>query len=285
MSAVVVQRARPWLGTIVQMRVDGLRERGALAAIDAAFDEVATIHRLMSFHSTRSDLSELHRASPGCSVRVDTRTYEVLRCALHVAEVSNGCFDPTVAAEQVAWGFLPRPQSPFEPEPRANWRDIELLDDQRVRLRRALWIDLGGIAKGYAVDRAIDTLRSAGATQICVNAGGDLRIEGERAEVVHLPGQEHRVEIANAAIASSSAKNDRRKVDGYWRGLHVDGATRRSTDTLRGVSVVARECVIADALTKVVLASQEEAAKGVLARFGAQACVREKTHSRLLDAA
>jgi FAD:protein FMN transferase len=258
----VARRVRPWLGTFVEMRVEGLRERKALEAIDLAFEEVATIHRLMSFHSSESDLSRLHRTQPGNAVRVDARTSDVIQCALRVAHVSNGCFDPTVAARQVARGYLPRPRSAFEPDPDASWTDIELLDDLTIRLKRALWIDLGGIAKGYAVDRAIEILRSAGAQQMCVNAGGDLRIAGECAEIVYLSDQRRHVEIADAALASSTANDSR-----------------------RSVSVVAPECIIADALTKVILGSNAQQAEQVLAHFSAQACTQNDVIAPLLDAA
>ena len=64
MSACI-RRARPLLGTIVQIQVEGLCETDALAALDAAFAEVARVHRCMSFHEADSDLSRIHRAAPG----------------------------------------------------------------------------------------------------------------------------------------------------------------------------------------------------------------------------
>jgi FAD:protein FMN transferase len=259
---------RPMLGTFVEMRVEGLRERDALIAIDAAFAEVATIHRLMSFHELDSNLSCVHAAKVGTVVAVDPRTFEVIAFAKHVAAISDGCFDPTIAAHQVYCGALPRPQSPFDPDLNATWSDIELLDGDHIRLQKPLWIDLGGIAKGYAVDRAIAILQSADATQICVNAGGDLRIVGERSETVQLRNANgttgyHAVEIGDAALASS-----------------VDPTS------LRSASVVARECIIADALTKVVLYGNADIAQKTLAHFGAQACIGNASDERrLLDRA
>ena len=69
-----VRRARPWLGTLVDIRVDGMESTSALRAIDAAFAEVAMVHRLMSFHSDDSDLARLRHASVGAAVRVNART-------------------------------------------------------------------------------------------------------------------------------------------------------------------------------------------------------------------
>jgi thiamine biosynthesis lipoprotein len=260
---MIVQRARPMLGTLVQMRVEGFSEGAALRAIESAFAEVAAVHRCMSFHESDSDLSHLHRTSAGTLVQVDARTHAVLACALDVAAVSAGLFDPTIAAQQVARGWLPRPDSAFSPDPRANWRDIELLDQDCVRLHRPLWIDLGGIAKGYAVDRAVEILVQAGATQGCVNAGGDLRVFGPRAERIHLrsaAGYLPALELCDAAVAGSTG------------AAHVHGRTRAAAHAGASVGVVAPTCMIADALTKVVLAAGVSASAAVLARFAAQAC-------------
>jgi thiamine biosynthesis lipoprotein len=257
------------LGTLVDMRVEGVDELAVLHAIDAAFAEIAQIHRLMSFHEGDGDLARLHRARAGAWVRVDTRTREVFGCALKVAAAAQGSFDPTVAAEQVIRGYLPRPESVLTPDPDASWRDIELLDDA-VRLHRPLWIDLGGIAKGYAVDRAVDILRAAGASQLCVNAGGDLRIAGPRAERVHVRDAHGQVaaaiDLADAAVASSTS------APAGTMPAHVNGASRRAIDGGVTVAVVAPTCMVADALTKVVLV-QGEASDTVLAMFDAEACM------------
>jgi thiamine biosynthesis lipoprotein len=266
------------LGTFVEIRVEGLSDAAALQAINSAFAEVATVHRLMSFHEADSDLARLHRTRAGTCVRVDTRTREVLECVLQIAAVSSGIFDPTVAAQQVARGYLPRPDSPFTPEPNASWRDIEFVDHDGVRLRRPLWLDLGGIAKGYAVDRAIDILRASGTAQACVNAGGDLRIFGARAEPVQVRidrsgTQQRLVELANAAFATSA--RERHDDDVRSSMSHLHGVTRVAVDSAKTVSVIAERCMIADALTKVVLAGDAAITRNTLAAFAAHACVHD----------
>jgi len=264
------------LRTLIEIRVEGMQQNLALRAIDIAFTEIARVHRLMSFHEPDSDLSRLHRARAGTCVSVDARTREVLACALRVAQESNGCFDPTVAAEQVACGYLPPPDSAIAPDSNASWRDIELNDDG-VRLCKPLWIDLGGIAKGYAVDRAVEILLETGAPQVCVNAGGDLRIAGPRAECVHVRDAfgavAAAVELADAAIASSTSA-----LAGAIPA-HVHGRERRAISGGRTVSVVAPSCMFADALTKVVLA-QAAASARTLAAFGAQTLLHDARSGR-----
>jgi thiamine biosynthesis lipoprotein len=267
----VARRCRPLLGTLVEIRVEGLPEHAACAAIEDAFAEISYVHRLMSFHEPDSDVSRLHRAPLGTALRVDPRTRDVLAVARDIARRTHGVFDITTAAQLVRAGVLPRPVSPFEPDPAARWSDIALLPGSRVQLARALWLDLGGIAKGYAVDRAVELLQRLGAVQICVNAGGDLRVAGPRAEPVHLRcGLEPfaagvpDLELHDGAVATSACVG----------AAHVDGRARTTLTQPRTVSVLAPRCVHADALTKIVLADGgTQAVAALLKEFGAHACV------------
>jgi thiamine biosynthesis lipoprotein len=273
----LVRRLRPALGTLVELQVSGLPAARAVAAIDAAYAELCAVHRLMSFHRADSDLGRLRRAAPGTTLRVDPRTFAVLAAACRLAAASCGRFDPTVGPRLVALGFRPSPAAADRPDPRADWRDIELLPGCRVRLRRRVWLDLGGIAKGYAVDRAVAVLRAHGAPQGVVNAGGDLRVFGAQAECVHLRvdgGAPHyvvAVELTEAALATSSGFRERKRSADGWYGPHLDGSRRRRVRTDVGVSVVAESCLLADALTKIVLAADAGTARRLLGAFRAQA--------------
>jgi thiamine biosynthesis lipoprotein len=274
----IVKRSRPLLGTFVAIGV-GLPDAEALGAIEAGFAAIADVHRLMSFHEPDSDVSRLNRAGAGNTVAIDPGTFAVLSQAQRMAEYSNGIFDITVAPDLVAWGFLPRPPGGCEPDATASWRDIALLPSNTVRLRRPLWIDLGGIAKGYAVDRAIAAMDLAADVQCSVNASGDLRIQGPAPERILLRapadgGQVPVVELENASLASSSGRDDLHTVAGEQVGPHVHGGTHCSIGTHSFVSVVARDCMTADALTKIVLALGS-GADGVLKAHDATAYLHD----------
>jgi thiamine biosynthesis lipoprotein len=138
-----------------------------------------------------------------------------------------------------------------------------------------LWIDLGGIAKGDAVDRATECLRSWGAANTVVNAGGDIRVSGQHVEQIALDIESPIdalpvVELAGGSIASSSGHQQRRVYRGQLRGPHVDGALRSPSPTDRFVCVLAERCIVADALTKVVMAEGRNSAP-LLMEFGASA--------------
>ena len=271
-----IERARPLLGTTVSIRVEGLSEAHAHRAIDEAFAEIALVHGLMSFHEEDSDISRLNREACDRTVEVHPATFEVLHWARRIAEASDGAFDITIGSKLVAWGLLPPPGGRHQPEPLANWHDVELGDDySSVRFRRPLWIDVSGIAKGYAVDRAIERLQQFGPRQACVNAGGDLRVIGpdEERVALQLPMVADAVPVLNiqaAAVASSSGHVQEPRVDGEMCGPHVDTQNGAPVPTNRFACVIAESCLIADALTKPVLALGAQS-EHVLRQLGALA--------------
>ena len=176
MTPVERRRARPLLGTFVEVSAVFPAGADADRAVGRAFAAVEAVQRRMSFHDPASDVARLNREAARRAVAVHRDTVAVLRWSLEVAAASAGAFDITVAGELVRWGRLPA-LAGIPANPSGTWRDIELdEDDGTVRFHRPVVIDLGGIAKGYAVDRAIESLAEAGAQRCCVNAGGDLRV-------------------------------------------------------------------------------------------------------------
>jgi FAD:protein FMN transferase len=249
-----IHRARPLLGTVVEIMVAGACRPAIEKAVEAAFAAVAEVHRLMSFQDPNSDLARLNREAAARPVRVHPWTFEVLEAALDLNRRSAGIFDIT-----------------------ARGRDIQLLSGRRVRFPSPnIILDLGGIAKGYAVDQAIGVLRDHNVTQGLVNAGGDLAAFGPDAALVSLrdPRDPRRivghVEITGEALASSG-----RQFDPFGRPetgdtAVIDPRTSRPAHAAVGATVCAGRCMVADALTKVVMIAGEAAAS-VLAEYGASA--------------
>ena len=156
----------------------------------------------------------------------------------------------------------------------ATWRDIFLRKNCRVFFRRQLTVDLGGIAKGFAVDRAVEVLKRNGVMAGIVNAGGDLRVFGSASQLVHLrhPKQPNRaagaVRLRERAIATSGIYFARTKNRRRYVSPMLDARTGRAACDLISVTVGAANCMTADALTKVVFALRGEAAP-LLARYSA----------------
>lgn len=281
-----MRRARPLLGTLVEIGAEG---ENAASAIDAAFDEIAAVHRLMSFHEATSDVSRLNRAPLATPVEVDPRTYEVLLWAQRISTLSDGAFDITIGAKLVASGFLPKPADTEWPSQEVNFRDLTFLSDHRVSLRRRVWIDLGGIAKGYAVDRAIEALRKYRIESGIVNAGGDLRVFGAP-QPIHIrhPEDPARLlflgQLSDTAVASSSGCFTERSKASDRPDPLVD--PRRKTAILwqQSITVMAPRCVIADALTKIMRIAPRQAAR-ILPELDAEAIVIDRRGARRLAAA
>lgn len=241
----MIRRARPLLGTFVEISACG-----SDAAVGAAFETIAALEKQLSFHDPASDLSQLNRNAFFSEIRVSAHLAHLLHLALRLARLSGGAFDPSAGS------------------PDASWRDIELLPGSRVRYRRALRADLGGIAKGYCVDRAVAELVRRGAEAGLVNAGGDLRAFGARSFPLHVrhPEDPRQLvpigELRDAALATSAT---------YLRAKERCAGTPPLAPGV-SISVRAPRAAIADALTKVVAIMGEHAAP-VLARFRAQAWI------------
>jgi FAD:protein FMN transferase len=266
------RRAELWLGTRVEISADSPSRASREDGVVAAFAAIARVHHALSLHDRESELSQVNRNAPKRVQKLSPDLRSVLACALELAACSQGAFDPTVGGRVAALGFLP-PQA--ESDQAASWRDV-LLTRRGARFVRPLVLDFGGIAKGHAVDCAIEASRRHGVTSGCVNAGGDLRVFGDRSERVHLRTSGAHgmllplVSIADGAVATSAFGGQRRRIAGRWATPLIDPRTQLPMMSTRTISVVAPTCMVADALTKVV-ALRGSAAAGVLTAYGASA--------------
>ena len=276
-DSAFLRRARPLLGTFVEIRLAAPDTATAERALRAGFAAVARVQRLMSYHEAASDVARLNRLSARRPVAVHPWTAAVLRRAVQLHRVSDGLFDITVAPALARGGWLPANRARGA-DPGATAADIEFLPGSRVRFRRPLLIDLGGIAKGYAVDRAVSALRRHGALSGIVNAGGDLRVFGPAWETVHVrapdaPGEfTPLVQLRDSALATSAHYFAARRQGGRLCAPVIDPRTAAPSSAARSVTVQAPECWLADALCKVVWLAGAAAAPW-LEKSGARAWV------------
>jgi len=271
---VSTRRARPLLGTLFEISVANDRSSDSF---EAAFGAAERVHRLMSAHDPESDVSKINRAKPGDRVAVDPWTYQVLASACGFARSTGGLFDPCVAPLLQDAAFLPRFAEPCA-DGWGDYRHLELLGHCTVRARCPLQITLDGIAKGFAVDKATEALRESGAEAGVVNAGGDLRAFGPTPEPVYVrdpaaPGRFFFVgQLCEGALATSAPYFSRTEHEGR-QASHIFHPKKGSA-LLReaSASVVARDCMTADALAKAVLLDARRM-EPVLARHHARAIV------------
>lgn len=274
-----IQRCKPLLGTYVEMQLSGEVSEDTLLELSIAiFSEIENIERLMSFHNPDSELSYLNRTAYQKPCVISVKMQQVLHRALALSDISDGLFDISIAPTLIRCGLLPN--HGVEVDNSASWRDI-LLRDNRLSFTRPLQLDLGGIAKGFAVDQAISLLPEG----ICavVNAGGDLRMthwEGQPI-AIRIPGRQHQViELPMQAAAVATSACYYLDGSGADSSMIVSPASQLPVSDKRSFSVFAESAMLADALTKIVFLAPERAT--LLKRFDAravmvdqQACIQQ----------
>ena len=273
-----IRRCRPLLGTYVEVAVEHDDSGQAQAAVNAAFAAVERVHQLMSFYDPESEISRLNCLAAQQDVVVSVETYHVLQRAKELYERTQGIFDITVAAELLERGVLPKPAFfKKQKDYYGRTKDIVLLPDRSVRFLQPLQIDLGGIAKGFAVDQAIEVLKQNGMDNGCVNAGGDMRCFGDEEQPVlvrHLLAPDQFLPLPalkDAALATSANFYEYEEKDPLLCA-QIHGQTRKPLLAPLSVSVRAQSCLVADALTKIVFALKKGSA-AVLSEFGAAAFI------------
>jgi len=186
-DTVRLERVWPAMGTLFRAAASATDSAAALAALRAARATVARLDSLLSSYRPDSEVSELGRgAGSGAWVDLSPETVRLLVSSLEWARRTDGAFDPTVGPLVEAWGFrggpprIPNPALLDSVRALVDWRAVLVDRDGRsARLGRAgMEIDLGGIGKGYALDRAAETMRAAGASAGMLDLGGNVRVFG-----------------------------------------------------------------------------------------------------------
>ena len=246
-----ISRCKPLLGTYVRLTLTADAARDTLLAMSVrAFARIQRVERLMSFHDPDSELSRLNRLAHRQPCPVSAETEAVLRQALRFSRASQGLFDISIAPALIRQGLLPAIDVDIDAS--ANWRDLRV-ENGRVSFAKKMLIDLGGIAKGYAVDQAMSVLSDD--IDAVINAGGDIRMNRWRDKTVSIryaaSGHEQTVEVPMraAAIASSASY--------YLNGKSaiIAPGQRQAPASPCVYSVFASNCMLADALTKIAFLS------------------------------
>ncbi len=244
------KRVRPLLGTFVEIELAGnANETSMQQWITSGFKAIDEIEALMSRHQPHNDLSRLNAAQPNVWVKIHPHTVNVLKACNGFHRDSMGVFDircGSAARVLVAEGGM-----------RAS---IELAGN-RTKKTGPWTFDLGGIAKGYAVDVAVETIQRlsrGSAVSGIVNAGGDLRRWGKNWPAV--------------AVATSAVRTSKNS-DFLSPAQHVQMPSGEKFIKASAVSVISKCCLWSDALTKVFLMAPKHVADRCLKLYGAHGLV------------
>jgi thiamine biosynthesis lipoprotein len=260
------------MGVPFRIVLYALDHKTAEGASEAAFERVKELNAIMSDYDPDSELSKLSSGSGlGQEVPVSQDLWLVLSRAQDLAERSDGAFDVTVGPFVNLWRRarrvhqLPEPQRLAKARQAVGYKHVRLNPQRHTveLLVPNMRLDLGGIAKGYAVDEALKTLREHGVDRALVEGGGDVavsepppgktawRFELSPLDVTNAPSARY-LSLTNAAISTSGDLYQRLEIDGKRYSHIVDPQTGIGLTDHSLVSVIAPNSITADSLTKVV---------------------------------
>ena len=274
------EHRRLWLvmGTTCEVVIRTDDQALAGRGFEAAWRELALVDSLMSLYRPESEISRVNREAAAAPCRVSEPVFTVIAAAQAVAASSDGAFDITVKPLMDTWGFYRkaghRPGAAAIDSARTltGWRKLELDADARtVRFDvPGMAIDLGGIAKGYALDRAMASLARLGIADALIDLGGNILARGSAGEeapgwpvavrdAAHPDSVTSLAWLRDEAIASSGGYEKFVVLDGVVYGHILDPARGEPVAGVLGTSVVTRDAMLGDALSTTIYVLGERA--------------------------
>jgi thiamine biosynthesis lipoprotein len=252
------------MGTSVSVELWDENEEAGEALVGAVIDEYRRIDALMSTYIDTSEISQVNAAASERPVKIGAEMYGLIERALELSRRSGGAFDISYESVGYLYDFRARRRPAPEQIERAlqavDYRAIELDPAQStIRfLHAGMRINLGGIAKGYAVEHAAQWLRSRGVEHAVLNAGGDTRVIGDRRGQPWIVGIRHpraesdvitRLPLIDEAISTSGDYERFFEEAGHRYHHIIDPGTGRPTEELMSVTVIGPDAVLTDGLS------------------------------------
>jgi thiamine biosynthesis lipoprotein len=283
--AILVERARVSMGSELRVSVYAADERGGTAAIDEVFAEFERLESLMSVWRDGSDIQRLNAAAGERAVSVSPDVIAVLQAARQISEWTGGKFDVTFGALSDLWRFdhdqndtLPDMSEVRRRLPLIDYRSLEIDDRAGTAFlrRRGMRAHLGGIGKGYAIDRAIAILRRRGLNDFLIQTGGDMYAAGQkdgrpwRLGIQDPRGSSGRVfatlDVSDETFSTSGDYERFFFANGRRYHHIIDPSTGEPAIGCRSVTIVARRATLADGLSTGVFLLGPDAGLALLAR-------------------
>jgi thiamine biosynthesis lipoprotein len=271
-----MRREEAIMGTAISVELWADDAQAGEAATTAVMDEMHRIDRAMSPYKPGSELSRINREAAQHPVPLSPEMYALVERAIGFSRLSDGAFDITYAAVGQLYdyraGVRPNETALRAARDRVGWQQL-LLDPRARTLRYArpgVRIDLGGFAKGHAVDNAAALLRQRGIAHAMVSAGGDSRVIGDRrgrpwSVAIRDPrrtGEVVAVLPLEDVSISTSGDYERYFDEAGERHHHlIDPATGRSPRGVHSVTILASDGLTSEALSKIVFV--QGAARGL----------------------
>ncbi len=275
----------------------------AAEAIDKGFAEIKKLELLLNYFSDKSEITAINRAAGTSPVKVSAETLEMMQKTLEISKATHGTFDPTIAPLIKLWDFSNKRRGNTVPDTTVIKNTLKLVDYEKIHINnnsevflaeKGMEIDLGGIAKGYAADKAMEAIKAKGIKAALVAVAGDIRgfgsstsgnawkvgIQDPRPET----GSEKPWEdifaslyLENMAISTSGDYQRIFIKDGKRYHHILDPATGFPAESdLLSASVIAPEGYIADGLSTAVFALGAEKGMNLLKTMGVEGVIVDR---------
>jgi len=266
-----VKRTQILLGTVVEIRVRDADEKKADDAITKAFTEIKRIDDLFTTYNEDSPVWQLNHSNDSI-IAVNEEIYNLMVLCDSVWKMSDGCFDVALEPLIQSWGFDSKsPGVPNELEIKSallesNWNKIKLINDGNVFRSAKAGLNFGAIAKGYAVDKAVDVLKNSGIQSALVNAGGEIKAIGTDWVIgVQHPREANeiirRIKLNGMSVATSGDYENYFEKDNVRYHHILDPKTGYPSKGIQSVTVVHKANAFADGLATSVFVMGKE--KGI----------------------
>jgi FAD:protein FMN transferase len=257
------------MGTTAHITVVAADRQTAQRCIDTGFAEIERIEKLMSFHRDDSEISKINRGAFGVPVKVSRQTYQLIKRSVELSEFTGGAFDVTVGPLVNLWqqagesNSLPTDEELASVRSKVGYQKLILNDsDLSVQFSvEGMRIDLGGIAKGYGVDMAVETIRDSGGIGGVVNIGGEVRCFGASAKgkpgwLVGVQNPDLKAKdqvltvlhLIDKAVSTSGDYHRFVTIGGQHFSHIIDLKSGKSAGSLSSVTVITEQGTDADAL-------------------------------------
>jgi thiamine biosynthesis lipoprotein len=280
----VVERTEQVMGTYATITIGDRNTTRADLALDAAFEEIKRIDALMSLYTESSEVAVLNRNGMNWTT-LSPDTMYVLKKADYYARLSNGSFDITCNPLVQLWMVkvqeeqrMPTSEEIEEARALVGYEHLIINEElNRARFDKAgMSITLGGIAPGYAVDRACEKLLEAGIEHALVDVGGDIRALGEKngapweVALQNPRNKEEYITIIKLSNESVTTSGDYERYFFLKERIHhiINPKTGYSADECMSTTVITQQCIDADALATAVFVMGPEEGKALLDELG-----------------
>jgi len=181
----VYKESRPVMDTFTTITVISPSKDKAKEAIDAGFAEIEKLDKFLNNFEPESEISTISKFAGIKPVHVSLETLDLMQKTIGISKMTDGAFDPTVEPVYKLWKFSGRPANPSMPSKDTIGNALKLVDYRKIKIvsaaseiyleEKGMEIDLGGIAKGYAADKAIEAIKAKGIKAALVAIAGDIR--------------------------------------------------------------------------------------------------------------